>query len=280
MRRVAFLKTTAWTVLLTAGFMAKSVMGIAVAPTAVYLTDARPGRAITLYNPSDVPEEVEVDAFFGYPTTDEEGRLRLHVDSSGGDPRSAVPWIRALPRRLVVPPGERRTVRVLAQPPAEAGDGEYWARLVFTARGQRVPVAGAPDSGDVRVGLDLEVRTVISASFRKGDVRTGVRVEDFAPAIQGDSLVIRPDFIRQGDAAYIGRLDWRLEDASGSEVAAWSEQVAVYREYNRRYAYDVAGLAPGTYRLSLRLGTDREDIDASDRLPSVPVEMSAEVVKP
>lgn len=280
MRRVPILKTTAWTVLLTAGFMAKSVMGIAVAPTAVYLTDARPGRAITLYNPSDVPEEVEVDAFFGYPTTDEAGQLRLHVDSSGQDPRSAVPWIRALPRRLVVPPGERRTVRVLAEPPAGTEDGEYWARLVFTARGQRIPVPGAPESGQVRVGLDLEVRTVISAAFRQGAVRTGVRVQDFLPIIQGDSLVIRPDFVRQGDAAYIGRLDWRMEDAAGSEVAEWTEQVAVYREYSRRYAYDVASLPAGTYRLFLRLGTDREDIDPADRLPSVPVELSAEVVKP
>lgn len=280
MRLPVLMKATVWTLLFTVAAAVGKAMAIAVAPTAVYLSDSRPGQAITLYNPSTVPEEVEVGAFFGYPTTDPEGRVLLHVDSAGDDPRSAVPWIRALPRRLVVPPGERRTVRVLARPPADMGIGEYWARLVFTSRGQRVPVAGVPDSGDVRVGLDLEVRTVIAASFRRGQVRTGIRVEDFSPVIQGDSLVVRPNLVREGNAAYIGALAWRLEDGEGNEVASWTEQVAVYREYHRRYAYDVASLPAGSYRLTLRLSTEREDIDEADRLPTVPVEMDAEVIKP
>lgn len=280
MRLSTLPKIFAWTLVLLVGSAATRVMAIAVAPTAVYVSDGRPATAVTLYNPSSTPEEVEVDILFGYPTTDEEGRVFLHVDSAGEDPRSAVEWIRVLPRRLVVPPEERRVVRLLARPPAGTPDGEYWARLAFTSRGQQIPVDGAPDSAGVQVGLSLEVRTIISLSYRKGEVTTGIEVEEFQPDIRGDSLVVWPELVRQGAGAYIGRIVYSLLDPEGREVRAWEEQVAVYRDFRRRYSYPVGDLASGTYRLVMRLSTDREDIPEADRLVTLPVEVTAEVRRP
>lgn len=265
-----------WLAVLVVGVTARGVMAIVVAPTAVYLSDRRPASAITLYNPSTDPEEVTVEARFGYPTTDADGKLLLHLDPGPDeDPRSAAGWIQALPRRLVVPPGERRVVRLLARPPQGLEDGEYWTRLMLTSRGQMIPVAGVPDSSDVQVGLDLEIRTVIAVTFRKGEVTTGLDVGGFEPRIDGDSLIVRPDFVRRGEGAYIGTLDFTLVDASGSEVAAWNELVAVYREYRRRYAYDVSSLPAGDYSLRLRLTTEREDVQPTDRLQTAPLELSA-----
>jgi len=271
--RTAFLLT-----LLLVGAAIRDLMAIVVAPTAIYLTGERPASVISLFNPSAEPEEVSVEAVFGYPTTDEDGKLLLFLPDSTDDPRSSTAWIQALPRRLVVPPGERRVVRLLARPPLGTPDGEYWTRLMVTSRGQTVPVAGA-DSGGVQVGLDLEVRTLISVTFRKGAVDTGIEVGDFEPRIIGDSLVVRPDFIRQGKGAYIGRLDWALVDASGQEVRSWREEVAVYRAYRRRYAYDVSDLPIREYTLRLRLGTEREDIRPEDRLRTPPVERTAPVIR-
>jgi P pilus assembly chaperone PapD len=261
------------------GALLSEAVAIVVAPTAVYLGDGNPSAAVSLYNPSNQPEEVSVEAVFGYPTTDEEGNVYLHLDPDGEDARSAAGWIQALPRRLVVPPGERRTVRLLARPPAGTPDGEYWTRLILTASGQRIPSGGGADTPEVQVGLDLQVRTIISVAYRKGDVTTSVSVEDFAPEIRGDTLFVRPDLVRGGQGAFIGRMDLRLLDAAGAELQSWTEQVAVYRTYNRRYAYDVSALEPGSYRLVLRLGTERDDIPAASRLQAVPVEVTAEVVK-
>lgn len=268
------------TALLWGGALVSEVVAIVVAPTAVYLDDASPSAAITLYNPSTRAEEVSVEAVFGYPTTDSLGNVLLHLDAEADDPRSAAGWIQALPRRLVVPPGERRVVRLLARPPASVEGGEYWTRLVLTSRGQSLPVVGAPDSGRVQVGLDLEVRTIIAVTYRKGEVGTGIDVARFEPEIRGDTLIVHPRLTRLGEGAYIGRLDLRLVDPEGQELRSWAEQVAVYREYGRRWAYDVSDLPAGSYRLELRLGTDRDDIAEDDRLETVPVEMSAEVVRP
>lgn len=279
MRRDSVLRALTLTGLLCFGVLLVEAVAIVVAPTAVYITDRSPASAITLYNPSNDPEEVTVETLFGYPTTDADGRLYLHIDSVGNDPRSAAGWIQALPRRVVVPPGERRVVRLLARPPVGTPDGEYWSRLVLTSRGQRLPTAGA-DTAQVSVGLDMQVRTIISVTYRKGDVRTSLSVEDFQPEIRGDTLYMRPVLVRGGEGAYIGDMDVRLLAADGSEAAAWSEQVAVYREYGRRYTYDVSDLPAGTYRVVLRLTTERDDIPAADRLIADPVEVSADVVRP
>lgn len=265
--------------LLLAG-MAVEVVAIVVAPTAVYMSDARPAAAVTLYNPSEQPEEVEVELVFGYPVTTPEGTVHLFTEEASQDERSAAGWIQALPRRLVVPPGERRVVRLLGRPPADAPDGEYWARLVFTSRGQDVPLDVAGDTSQMQVGLNLQIRTIIAATFRKGAVETGVEVREFEPRIQGDSLILWPDLVRQGNGAYIGRLQLQLVDGAGEVVTAWEEQVAVYRDYRRRYAYDVTDLPPGEYRLQIRLSTERDDIAPQDRLQAAPVVHSAPVVRP
>lgn len=257
--------------------MVGQVVAIVVAPTAVYMTDADPAAAVTLYNGSDRAEEVRVETIFGFPVTTDSGTVELFTDTVGADPRSAADWIQALPRRLVVPPGERRVVRLLARPPADASDGEYWARLVFEARGQELPVGGVDDTTEVSVGLDLQVRTIIAATYRKGDVRTGVSIEDFEPRIESDSLVVRPRFVREGNAAFIGRFEARLIDAGGRTVRSWDANVAVYEDHHRRWAWDVADVAPGSYEVLIRMSTERDDIAPGDRLPAVPVVRTAPV---
>jgi hypothetical protein len=265
-------KTLVWTSLLLIGGLTTEAVAIVVAPTAIYLTADDRAAVIQLYNPSTQPEEVSVEAIFGYPATDEEGRIGLHMTEEK-DPRSAADWIQVLPRRLVVPPGERRAVRLLAQPPLELRDGEYWTRLIFTSRGQSVPVTGT-DTAAVKIGLGLEVRTVIALTYRKGAVDTGLRVRDFEPRIEGDSLLMRPEFLRAGEGAYIGRMELTLIDTAGIPVRSWEEQLAVYRDYRRHYAYDVEDVPRGEYRLLLHVDTDREDVPEADRLPADPVELS------
>jgi hypothetical protein len=262
------------------GMLVSRVHAIVVAPTAVYLSDRAPAAAVSLFNPSTQAEEVTVEAVFGYPTTDENGRIYVHLDPEAGDPRSAADWVQVLPRRLVVPPGERRAVRLLARPPVGLEDGEYWTRLVFTARGQSIPVGGIADSSRVQVGLNLEVRTIIAVTFRKGEVSTSIGVEDFAPELRGDTLIVHPRLVRGGEGAFIGRMDVRLLDADDNEAAAWTEQVAVYREYHRRYAYHLPDLSAGDYRVALRLSTDRDDVPEASRLMAPPLEITAEVVRP
>lgn len=251
---------------------------IIIAPTAVYIDHRSRAGSVELHNPGAEPEEVTIETVFGYPATDSLGRIYVYMDpDSAGAERSAATWIRPYPRRATVPPGRRQAVRLLAQPPADLPDGEYWTRLVVTSRIQQAPLAGATDTAAVRVGLTLQVRTVISVTYRKGRVTTGVTLTDFAPEIVGDSLILRPRLTRNGEAAYIGALRTTVRDSAGTVRAEWTEQVAVYYELYRRFAYDVTELTAGAYWVHVELSTERGDILPEHRLPAAPVADSARV---
>ncbi len=265
------------TVLLGMGVLTAEALSIVVAPTAVYLEHSTRSATVTLFNPGTTPEEVTISTLFGYPTTDEDGRLHLFTDEAGDDPRSAAGWLRAYPQRVVVGPGERQVVRLLGEPPADLPDGEYWARLAITSGAESTQVGTVPGESDVRVGLDMRVRTVIAANYRKGSITTGLEIEDFQPWIEDGRLRLRPRLLRQGSAAYISALTLTLTDPNGEVVREWQEQVAVYREYHRLFEYDVSDLGPGPFRLRAQFSTDRDDVPAAFRLRTTPIEREAPV---
>jgi len=240
---------------------------ILVSPHAVFI-DARSRTAqVYLINTGTTAEECQIDLKFGYPDTDSTGQIFVRLfDSTTTDQPSAAGWIRAFPRRAVVQPGERQVVRLLAQPPAGLPDGEYWTRLIVTSRGAQIGVAGADST--VRAGISLVVSTIISVTYRNGQVQTGVELNHFNAAREGDSLVARIGLTRQGNAAYLGTGWVRLRDAEDRVVKAWDTPMAVYYHVDRRMAFPLDSVPPGRYTVQFELTTARGDIPQSSVLPA------------
>lgn len=246
------------------------VHAVLVAPHAVFMDHEHRTAQITLANPGNEPEEVQVNLQFGYPATDSAGNpyVRL-VDSAAADYPSAAGWVRAFPRRLTLQPGQRQVVRLLATPPADLEDGEHWSRIIVTSR-REAPLATSADSG-LHAGLTLELRTIISLTYRKGDAHTSAELTRFDATVERDTLVTWVGLERDGNAAYLGTLAFRVADASGATAREWSVPVAVYYGFHRRLALPLDGLAPGSYRLTLEVTTAREDIPQANVLPVPPI---------
>lgn len=230
------------------------------------------GTAIELYNPGTEAAEVEISTLFGVPISDSLGNLQLYSpeqpDSSWPD---AAGWIQAFPRRLRVAPGQRQTVRLLGRPSATLPDGEYWARLMVTARGGSVPVSGVGDSSGITVGLTMEVRTLLPILYRKGAVTTSLSVADGSWSVEGDSLVLRPALRRTGTAAWLGTIRGALRDSAGATAGTLSTPIAVYRDLSPRITLPIADLASGGYVLELEFATERADLPREVPLPADPV---------
>ncbi len=252
--------------------------GVVIAPHALFIDGRARSGSVLLYNPNTEPVEVSISLLFGYPVTDSLGRIVLRtIDHPDSTMRSAAEWIQAFPRRLTVPPLERQTIRLLASPPPGLPAGEYWARLVIAARGGQAPVTGVTDTAAVKVGLTLEVRTIIGVYYRQGAVRTGVAMSNLRTALAGDSLVVRSRLVQQGNAAYIGTVQGVLTDPTGATRGEFKVPIGVYYTMEPRYAMRIGALTPGRYWLKLKLTTEREDLGPEVLLPSAVARDSVEV---
>jgi hypothetical protein len=257
--------------------------GVLVAPHAVVIDHRTRSGSLSLYNPGDEAAEVSLSTFFGYPVTDSTGEFDLRtVERPDATMPSAAAWLEAFPKRMLLQPKERQTVRLLARPPAGLPDGEYWARLVVAARGGTVPVSGVDDSSGISVGLNLEVRTVLPLQYRKGPVSSSVRTRGLSARVERDSLAVRLRLQRQGTAAFIGTVRGALADSAGRLVTSFDGPVAVYYDVEPRFTAPLSGgrLRPGRYRLRVEVTAEREDLAPETLLPAQPVRDSLELHLP
>jgi P pilus assembly chaperone PapD len=257
--------------------------GVLVAPHSIVIDHRTRSGSLSLYNPGDDPAEVMLSTFFGYPVTDSVGDFELKtVDRPDPTMPSAASWIEAFPKRMLLEPKERQTVRLLARPPARLPDGEYWARLVVAAKGGTVPVSGADDSTGINVGLNLEVRTVLPLQYRKGAVATSARLSHLAAAVEGDSLAVRMRLERMGTAAFVGTFRGVLSDSADRTIVSFNSPLAVYYEIEPRLTAALPGgtLPRGRYRLRVEVAAEREDLAPEVVLPARPVRDSLEVRLP
>jgi hypothetical protein len=172
---------------------------------------------------------------------------------------------------VVLQPGQRQTVRLLARPPADLPDGEYWSRVLVASRPlpREEDLAEVEGHAGVRVGLNLATRTIISLNYRKGPVATGLAVDQLRAQLGQDAVSASMELERQGDAAWLGQVEAVLLDPQGEELQRWHQALAVYDDHRRvlRFPLDAPREA-GPYTLSLTYSTDRGDLPAAEVLPA------------
>jgi P pilus assembly chaperone PapD len=258
--------------------VAAKAQGVLVAPHGIFIDHRSRNGSFELYNPNSQPAEVSISTVFGYPVTDSTGNFTLKTtEAPDSSQPSAAAWIEAYPRRLVLRPFERQRVRLLARPPVGLPDGEYWSRLVVAATGARIPSAGPDTAPPLRIGLSLEMRTIVAVFYRKGPLRTGVALSGIRAGIEGDSLVVRARLTRQGNAAYLGMLRGKLLDENGKQFATFASQVGVYYDLEPRFAAAVGSLPPARYTLQVDVATDRPDLPRGGPIRATPVRGTAAV---
>lgn len=201
---------------------------VSVSPNALYLDNRTRSGMLTLFNSGTLPEEIEISFAFGYPQSDSLGNISVPLFEivPEGEP-SAVAWMRAFPRRLILQPGQRQVVRILANPPAGLPVGEYWARIIINSKGGQPPVEQR--QGDIRLQLNLQTVIIAAATYRNGAVNTALGVQRAVASVDTDSVVATFDLERSGNAAWIGRLVTQIVSPSGQVVAEAEDQMAVYR---------------------------------------------------
>ena len=256
------------------------VAGVLVAPTVVFLSsDSRTGR-MTLQNLGDTPQEVTVFFSFGLPTADSLGDVRVRLqDSAISDPKACLDWVKAFPRRLIMPANGTQVVRFVANPPRDLADGEYWARIVVKAQDATPNIPEPTGEGQITTKLNMVMQTAVMLKYRHGEVFCQLDLNGATATYVDDQVEVMIDVANVGNASYLGILNCRIVDAAGREVATKSTQLAVYRDMRRRLLIPIA---EGDFVRPFEVKVDitskgRTDIAAEDMLYGNDLEYSAVV---
>ncbi|MCU0623777.1 MAG: hypothetical protein MUF53_07920 [Gemmatimonadaceae bacterium] len=258
-----------------------AAQGVLIAPQSVIIDHRSRSGTFEVYNPTAQPAEISISTIYGYPTSDSLGVVGVTTfeTPAPGEP-SAAGWLQAFPRRFVLQPQERQTVRLLGRPPAGLPDGEYWSRLIVGTKGA-TPLREPGDTTPVQVAVALEVRTILGVLYRKGPQRTSIAMRDLAAGMANDStLRVRVAYLRDGPSAFLGTATLALKDATGRTVTSIDRRLAVYKPLAPAYDLPVGALPPGRYWAVLRVGTERDDIAPELVLKAPPIRDSVAVTIP
>lgn len=268
------------------------LLGIAVDPHVVVLTERHPTGKVIVFNPKATAAEYSIRLRYGWILTDSAGIPHVHVedvpldttriaqndtsaDGSSNTPANMAPtntvsphrvsaasWITPYPRTFILNPGASQTVRLLATPPRKLPDGEYWARLIIQSRELVAPLARhASQDSSVHVGLSIETSTLLPIFYRTGTITTGIAIDTLSAHRIGDSLVISASLRRLGNAAYVGAAQLSLTSDTSTLPITARTRISAYQTLTPRWTLPLPrDTLPRPYHLTLRLSTERPDV--------------------
>lgn len=251
-------------VLLLAGSLTAQVL---ISPTTVFLSDKSPTGRLILLNQSPHDQEIKIAFSFGIPESDSLGNVVVHFqDSAVSDPQSALEWIKAFPRSVIIKPGDRQVVRVMARAPKDLEHGEYWARVMISSQRTDTPLQTLGKDGQIGTRLHMVTRQGIMLKYRVGDLSTHLDLKSATASIKDSTVELMLDMTVQGNASYVGTLQCRLSDRDGTEIDTYQLRLAVYRGLRRRIELSLANHAYNPpYRVDLEISNEgRFDINPKD----------------
>lgn len=275
---IVILKTSLlFTVLFTA-VMNIAEAGVLVAPTSVILSESdRTGR-MTVQNPTDKPKEVTIRFSFGIPESDSLGNVTVVMKDSTeiDNPRSALGWVRAFPRKMVLAPGATQVIRFVATPPRDLPDGEYWARIMVRSQESQPTIPNPEDADKITTQLNMIMETAIVLKYRTGDLIARLDVPE-SDIVKTDSLVsVYFDLNNRGNTSYVGVLNCSLVDADDHEIVGKRLDFAVYEDLKRRIDLPLLNAtAKLPWKLNVTISTEgRNDIPPEELITGNRIEFT------
>ncbi len=268
-RGFVFGKISLITALFLAVMVLHSAAGVLVAPTVIFISDkGRTGR-MTVQNPTDKPQEITVYFSFGLPKSDSLGNVTVRLtDTLITDPNSALGWVKAFPRKMILQPKGSQVVRFRATPPKDLPEGEYWARVVVRSQDGETTLPSPTAEGAITTKLNMIMQTAIMLKYRKGQLTSKLELGETSATVDGEKVKVMIDMKNTGNCSYIGMLACRLMDANNKEISHASVQLAVYRNLLRRVELPIReGSFMKPYRVEIGISTSgRKDIAAEDMI--------------
>jgi hypothetical protein len=197
-----------------------------IAPTRVVLAGAERSTELILVNKGDEQTAYRIDIENRRMRAD--GALETATDVRPGE-LFAADMVRFSPRRVILEPGARQSLRVSVTPPAGLAPGEYRShlRLMSAPTNAGTAPATTADANDGALSIQLiAVRSItIPVIFRVGTLDATASVDTAAMSKKGDNMLV-VKLTRAGTRSTYG--DLRLTIAGDSAPVYSVRGVAIY----------------------------------------------------
>lgn len=254
------MKTLFWGMILIIVNIYVSSAQMLIAPTSVYMDEGNSITSVVIQNRTQDTREVSLDMKFGYPVTDSLGKTYINYkDSLTERDHSLVSWVKIFPRKILLKPEEKQTIRILAKLPAGLADGMYWGRLSINSRPKSV-VNFDTASDHIGAQINLTFNQVIPVVFKKGDPQTKIVVEhvDFK---QDSSKMVMTVFARTDKVTpFIGTGNLTVKNEEGKVVKQLKVPLTVYYRLAKDITIDLNKQNYGKYKVDFEIESKREDV--------------------
>ncbi len=257
------------TILLLSLLSANLVLSqVIISPYIVYMDEQNKFGSMIVQNESFEPYEISISFIFGYPISDSLGNRTMKYEQNASDEMPSInDWVKAFPKKFVLKPKERQTIRFMIKPPLGTEAGTYWSRIVTSS----TPVDSDVDSSNSGVSAKLKfvLNQVTTAIYRKGAAYTDLRIGQ--PELIQDTTntyqLLYP-LERGGNSPFFGYLNLRVYDSENKLIKEEKDYFSVYFDLVRNYILQTDSFSRGKYRAELEIEfNEKEDIPESNLIP-------------
>lgn len=274
-------KKIIFTIFILITFSVQIYSQVILSPYVVYMDETNKYGSLVVQNESFDSYEISISFIFGYPVSDSLGtRTMNYVSNPSLEDPSITSWIKVFPRKFVLAPKERQTVRLLVKPPKNIKDGSYWTRIVT----QSTPIDEQKDSTTTGVSAKIKfvLNQITTAIFRKGNASTGLQISDVKLYKDStDTQQILYSLKREGNSPFFGNFNLKVYNSLGDLVKEESDYASIYVDFVRNYVLQKEDFKPGKYRAELEIVfNEKEDIPKSKMEQMPPIENKFEFIIP
>ena len=274
-------KKIIFTIFILITFSVQIYSQVILSPYVVFMDETNKYGSLVVQNESFDSYEISISFIFGYPVSDSLGtRTMNYVSNPSLEDPSITNWIKVFPRKFILAPKERQTVRLLVKPPKGIKDGSYWTRIVT----QSTPIDEQKDSTTTGVSAKIKfvLNQITTAIYRKGNASTGLQISDVKLYQDStDTQQILYSLKREGNSPFFGNFILKVYNELGDLVKEESDYASIYVDFIRNYVLNKDDFKPGKYRAELEIVfNEKEDIPKSKMEQMPPIENKFEFIIP
>ncbi|MBN1299846.1 MAG: hypothetical protein JW995_01420 [Melioribacteraceae bacterium] len=242
---------------------------VIISPYVVYIDEQDKFGSYLVQNESNQEYEISVYFKFGHPVSDSAGNASMKYYEEIPDTLpSIVDWIRAFPRKFILPPRERQIIRMTVRPPSDIDPGTYWARIITSS----VPRARSVDTqtSGVSAKINFVINQATTVLYRTGVAETSVAVDTLFAVLDTTGLQIIASIKREGNTPFFGDVDVVLLNNDSIMVDTKKEYINLYFDMIKKYTFPTDSLRAGNYKAELTITHNEKDDIPDSKLTQIP----------